>query len=263
MACRGDWRSDSLPFVASYDAIGSTYATTRRPDPRIAAQLERAIGTGSVINVGAGAGSYEPVATVLAVEPSAVMIDQRPPGAAPCVQGAAERLPAANNAFDVALGVLTIHHWSDVEQGLREMERVARRIVLLTWDVAVASQFWLLRDYLPESIPYEAARFPAVDWLAARLNGTVETVPIPHDCTDGFAGAFWRHSGAYLDPAVRAGMSNFAHLGDAAASALGRLSTDLEGGEWERRYQDILGLGDFDIGYRIVASRSAGRRFSN
>ena len=232
----------------------STYATTRRPDPRIAAQLARAIGTGSVINVGAGVGSYEPVATVLAVEPSAVMIAQRPPGAAPCVQSAAERLPAASDAFDVALGVLTVHHWSDVEQGLREMERVARRIVLLTWDVTVARPFWLLRDYLPESIPYEVARFPAVDWLADRLNATVEAVPVPHDCTDGFAGAFWRRPAAYLDPAVRAGMSNFAHLGDAADSALDRLAADLEGGEWERRNQDILGRDELDIGYRIITA---------
>jgi SAM-dependent methyltransferase len=240
--------------VAVYDAIGATYAATRRADPRIAAQLWQAVGPGTVVNVGAGTGSYEPPATQLAVEPSAAMIAQRPAGAAPCVQGSAEALPAADDAFDVALAVLTVHHWSDLQQGLAELRRVARRTVLLTWDARRCDAFWLLRDYLPGSIAWEQARFPAVDELARRLGGRVDVVPVPHDCIDGFAGAFWRRPAAYLDPLVRAGMSNFADLGEAALPALERLRADLESGAWHVRNRELLALDALDLGYRIVVA---------
>lgn len=244
-----------MSLVEVYDTLGQTYSVTRRPDTRIAAQLGHAIGAGSVINVGAGAGSYEPATTRLAIEPSAVMIAQRPEGAAPCFQANAEALPVDDNAYDVALAVLTIHHWADLEQGLRELERVARRVVILTWDVALADRFWLFRDYLPESVAYDQARFAPIEALAERLHARVEIVPVPHDCTDGFAGAYWRRPHAYLDAGVRAGMSNFAHLGDDVLPALARLEGDLASGAWHERNRAIGDPEELDLGYRIIASR--------
>ena len=149
---------------ATYDIIGEGYARRRQPDPRIAASITSALGPArSVINVGAGAGSYEPTdRMVLAVEPSEVMIRQRPPQAAPCRQGSAEALPAEDGAFDAAMAVLTIHHWSDWRAGLQEMRRVARhRIVLLTFD-AEASNFWLTRDYFPEILAMDRRVMPPI-----------------------------------------------------------------------------------------------------
>jgi SAM-dependent methyltransferase len=229
-----------------YDRIGVTYAQTRRPDPRIDAAIRRALaGARSVVNVGAGAGSYEPPETVLAVEPSAVMIAQRPAGLAPAVQTTAEAIPLEDGAVDAALAVLTIHHWPDPARGFAEMCRVARRIVVLTWDPALARSFWLSREYLPdEAVEWDIARCPPLGAVTEFVGGeaVVTPVPIPHDCTDGFFGAFWRRPEAYLDPVVRAGISNLAQFGDALAPAFECLAADLESGEWHRRHADLLEL---------------------
>ena len=243
--------------MAVYDRIGVTYAQTRRPDPRIDAAIRRALGgAGSVVNVGAGSGSYEPPETVLAVEPSAVMIGQRPPGLAPAVQATAEAIPLADGEVDAALAVLTVHHWPDLARGFAEMRRVARRIVVLTWDPGMARSFWLSAEYLPdEAVEWDVARCPPLDLVAGLIGDGVEVtpVPVPHDCTDGFFGAFWRRPDAYLDPVVRAGISNLAHLGDALLPAFDRLAADLESGEWHRRHADLLERPELDLGYRIVA----------
>jgi SAM-dependent methyltransferase len=243
--------------MAVYDRIGVTYAETRRADPRIATAIRRALGDArSVVNVGAGAGSYEPPQTVLAVEPSAVMLAQRPAGLAPAVQTTAEAIPLADGAVDAALAVLTIHHWPDLAAGFAEMRRVAHRIVVLTWDPAMARSFWLSREYLPaEAVEWDAARCPALDTVAGLIGSDVEVtpVPVPHDCTDGFFGAFWRRPEAYLDPVVRAGISNLAHFGDELAPAFDRLAADLASGEWHRRHADLLECEELDIGYRLVA----------
>jgi SAM-dependent methyltransferase len=246
--------------MSVYDTIGRTYATTRRPDPRIDAAIRRALGGAeSVVNVGAGAGSYEPPETVLAVEPSAVMIAQRPAGLAPAVQTTAESIPLEDGAVDAALAVLTIHHWPDLERGFAEMRRVARRIVVLTWDPDMAREFWLSAEYLPdEAVEWDIARCPPLE-AVARLVGEgaeVTPVPVPHDCSDGFFGAFWRRPEAYLDPVVRAGISNLAQFGDALAPAFDRLKVDLESGEWHRRHAELLALDELDVGYRIVAGRA-------
>ena len=243
--------------MAVYDRIGITYAETRRPDPRIDAAIRRALGGArSVVNVGAGSGSYEPPETVLAVEPSAVMIGQRPAGLAPAVQATAEAIPLEDTAVDAALAVLTIHHWPDLERGFAEMRRVSRRVVVLTWDPDFARSFWLSGEYLPaEAVEWDVARCPPLESVR-RLIGPetgVTPVPVPHDCTDGFFGAFWRRPEAYLDPVVRAGISNLAHFGDALAPAFERLAADLESGEWHRRHADLLELTELDLGYRIVA----------
>jgi SAM-dependent methyltransferase len=243
--------------MAVYDRIGVTYAETRRPDARIDAAIRRALGGArSVVNVGAGSGSYEPPETVLAVEPSAVMIAQRPAGLAPAVQMTAEAIPLEDGAVDAALAVLTIHHWPDLARGFAEMRRVARRVVVLTWDPDLARAFWLSREYLPdEAVEWDVARCPSLESVRRLIgaDATVTPVPVPHDCTDGFFGAFWRRPEAYLDPVVRAGISNLAHFGDALAPAFERLAADLESGEWSRRHADLLDLAELDLGYRIVA----------
>jgi len=242
---------------AIYDEIGRTYASTRRPDPRVEAAIRAALGdAASVVNVGAGAGSYEPPQTVLAVEPSAAMIAQRPPGAAPAVQATAEAIPLADGECDAALAVLTIHHWADQERGVSEMRRVAGRVVILTWDPDYAEAFWLVRDYLPESTALDRRRMPPIaavgDWMGG---AEVTPVPVPHDCVDGFFGAYWRRPEAYLDPRVRAGMSNLAQLGPPVDRAVAALRADLGSGAWRERNRDLLDLDELDLGYRLLVSR--------
>jgi SAM-dependent methyltransferase len=238
---------------AIYDGIGTGYALRRRADPRIAGAILAALGDArTVINVGAGAGSYEPAdRTVTGVEPSELMIRQRPQRAAPCVRGSAENLPFAAGAFDAAMAVLTIHHWSDWRAGLREMRRVARRrIVLLTFDVD-AYDFWLTHDYFPALMELDRRIMPRLSALAGELGAFHATpVPVPHDCVDGFLGAYWRRPEIYLDADARRSMSSFARID--AQAGLARLAGDLESGAWRRRYADLFDLEALDIGYRLL-----------
>ena len=192
-----------------YDTIGATYTVTRRTEPRIAAQVWAALGDArTVLNVGAGTGSYEPPdRDVTAVEPSAVMRAQRPAGAAPCVAAAAESLPFEDQSFDAAMAFTTVHHWQDPLAGLREMRRVARRVVVFTHDTTEAGwlrRFWLTRDYLPE-VAGLLVRRPRLTELAGAIGARVEPVLIPWDCADGFFEAYWRRPEAYLDDQVRRG----------------------------------------------------------
>lgn len=244
--------------VATYNSIGATYAQTRRPDLRIAATIRRALGgAATVINVGAGTGSYEPPETVVAVEPSAVMIAQRPTNAARAVEATAEAIPLADCSADAAMASLTVHHWSDLEAGIGELRRVARRrVVVFTFDPDVNHRFWLLDEYLPEAAAFDSTRAVPIDRLAALMGGArVETVPVPHDCTDGFLAAFWRRPEAYLDPRIRAGISMFAQVGeDAVRSGLSRLADDLPSGRWHRRHADLLDRESLDVGYRLLVA---------
>jgi SAM-dependent methyltransferase len=190
---------------------------------------------------------------VIAVEPSEVMVAQRPDGAAPVVRAFAEQLPFDDGAFDAAMAVLSDHHWSDHEQGLAEMRRVAGRVVLFTWDPATTYDSWLVNEYFrgfKELVP-DGFR---LDRTAERLGGArIEPVAIPHDCRDGFLHAYWRRPHAYLDPVVRAGISVFAQLDqDVVEEGVARLARDLESGEWERRHADLLDLEELDLGYRLV-----------
>lgn len=241
---------------ASYDVIGIDYADLRRPDPRIRALIEAALGSaGSVLNVGAGAGSYEPAGRqVTALEPSMRMIRQRPASAAPAVCGRAENLPFADRSFDAATAILTVHHWADRASGLAEMRRVTRgRIVLLTFDPAQRGG-WLL-DYIPELAALDDAQMPRMaDYEAWLGPAEISPVPIPHDCTDGFLYAYWRRPQAYLDARIRSAISSFWAIG-AVDDALARLARDLESGEWARRYAGLLRLDACDFGYRLVATR--------
>ncbi|MFC4998063.1 class I SAM-dependent methyltransferase [Dactylosporangium cerinum] len=241
-----------------YDAIGTTYTSTRRPDRRIAAHLTAALGDArSVINVGAGAGAYEPPQTVVAVEPSSVMIGQRPAGAALVVQACAEALPLADGAADAVMAVLTVHHWTDVEAGIAELRRVARRrVVVLTWDPRVIRTFWLVNEYLPEVTAFDEARAVPVDRLTELLGGArVRPVPVPHDCTDGFGAAYWRRPEAYLDPVVRSSISMLAQLGEEVLRpGLAQLAADLRSRRWHDRHRDLLERPDYDAGYRILVA---------
>jgi SAM-dependent methyltransferase len=244
--------------MVAYDRIGGSYRATRRPDPRIASKVHAALTTmGSVLNVGAGTGSYEPSQTVAAVEPSMVMIAQRPAGSAPCVQATAEALPLRDRCVDAAMAMLTVHHWSDVAAGIDELRRVTRyRIVVLTWDQTVMCNFWLLREYLPEAARISEALYVPVDQLVELLGGAqIQRVPVPYDCTDGFGAAYWRRPEAYLDPTVRAGISMLAYAGEPAlADGLSRLAADLRSGQWHQRHSRLFQQEQLDAGYRLLIS---------
>jgi SAM-dependent methyltransferase len=247
------------PVMALYDSVGRTYSATRRADPRIAAQINQALaGCNSVVNIGAGTGSYEPAQTIAAIEPSQTMIDQRLTGSAPAIRAVAERIPLRDKCADAALAVLTVHHWTDLAAGIAEMRRIARhRLVLLTWDADVMGEkFWLLSDYLPEARATDAALAVPVDRLWSLLADPVITpVPVPHDCTDGFGAAFWRRPHAYLDPAVQAGMSLFTKTGRAMVqSGLARLAADLQTGRWQSEHAGLLELARMDLGYRLISA---------
>lgn len=245
---------------AKYDTIGLNYAELRKPDPRIARIIRDALGPArTVLNVGAGTGSYEPEdRAVTAVEPSRAMIRKRRPGAAEAIQASAGGLPFADKSFDAAMAILTIHHWPDKAAGLREMRRVTRgRVVLLTFDPA--HRPWLT-DYLPELAALDESQMPALSDYARWL-GKVEIMPVkvPHDCSDGFLYAYWRRPAAYLDPRIRSGSSSFWAIGDAAAAGIQKLRQDLETGAWERRYADLLALDEYDAGYRLVIADPTSR----
>ncbi|MBV9607625.1 MAG: class I SAM-dependent methyltransferase [Solirubrobacterales bacterium] len=248
-----------------YDRIGRTYKTTRGTDPRIAAAVWKALGDAqTVLNVGAGTGHYEPSdREVVALEPSSVMIAQRPPDAAPVVQGRAEELPFEDGSFDAVMAVLSDHHWSDRRRGFAELSRVARRrVVLLNTDPAQADRFWLTTEYLPEFLELIPERYRAPGaWeseLREALGGIELTeVPVPHDCTDGFYGAYWRRPEAYLDPAVRAGISVFAKLSSAAVDrALAALGADLRNGRWHERHRELLRMDELHLGFYVILAEA-------
>ena len=247
----------STPGTQLYDTIGQGYRAYRRPDPRVAGAITRALGNaGSVVNVGAGAGSYEPTdRRVVAVEPSAAMIAQRRPGSAPVAQASATHLPFRDGAFAAALAVLTVHHWPDRPRGLAELARVARdRVVLLTWDPATPS-FWLVDEYFPEIWAIDRPIFPTLADLRGVLGAIeVRPLPVPHDCVDGFLGAYWRRPEAYLDPGVRGAISTFTKIRDVEAG-VARLRRDLADGTWLRRHADLLDRAQLDLGYRLVVAR--------
>lgn len=243
----------------AYDRMGVDYSEVRRADPRFEVAIWDALGHAkSVLNVGAGAGSYEPSdREVIAVEPSPVMIAQRPAGAAPAIQGVAESLPLEDGSVDATMGVFTMQHWDDVDRGLAEVLRVTRdRVVLLTLDLDVTAEMWLCRDYLPEIVEHDRGMFPTIAHLEATLpNLRVDTIPVPSDCSDGFCVALWSRPEAHLDPGVRRSSSTW-HLLPAAVveRGLDRLRRDIESGEWDRRYGSLRTRASLDVGLRLVTA---------
>ncbi|MFW6263141.1 MAG: class I SAM-dependent methyltransferase [Thermotogota bacterium] len=237
-----------------YDVLAPDYAKYRVPDFRIEAAIRRHICAGEkVLNVGAGQGSYEPDdCAVTAIEPSREMIAQRPSLKVPALQGAAEHLPFSDTSFDVSLAILTIHHWKDIQKGLKEVKRVTRgKIVILTWNRELGN-FWL-PDYFPQIAGIDTDLFPSIDRLSYLLGGStnVEVIEIPYDCTDGFMCAYWRRPEMYLDSAARNAISTFSRLGD-IRSGLDRLRHDIARGIWHNKYESLLKKTSLDCGYRLV-----------
>jgi SAM-dependent methyltransferase len=244
-----------------YDRIGRGYARTRREDPRLAQRIHGALGDSStVVNVGAGAGSYEPRDRyVIAIEPSDVMASQRPPDLPPAIRASAATLPLRDQSVDAAMAILTLHHWDqEQEPGVRELRRVTRGpIIILTYDPEISGQMWLMAEYLPEVAKLDHQIFPKVGTLASWLGGTtrVETVEIPNDTPDWTLGSFWAHPERVLDPAARDATSGFARMPpvivDRVTEAVRR---DLESGAWDRRHGHLRDLPGFDAGLRLITN---------
>jgi SAM-dependent methyltransferase len=243
-----------------YDHIGVGYSSVRRPDPRWAQRIRASLGDPrTVLNVGAGAGAYEPTdVLVVAVEPSLKMRTQRRPGSSPCVIGSAENLLFDDQSFDAAMAVLTVHHWSDLQAGISELLRVAARFAIVTYDMDVQADFWFTRDYVPEIAQAERSRVPSLDRLTALLGPCdVTELPVWHDFTDGFMTAFWRRPEAYLDPSIRRACSAFALTDEQAVTrGVERLRDDLATGEWHRRYADMIQREHIDAGFRLLTGIS-------
>ncbi|MGH2883577.1 MAG: class I SAM-dependent methyltransferase [Solirubrobacteraceae bacterium] len=254
-----------------YDRIGRTYASTRETDPRVAAAIWRALGDArKVLNVGAGTGHYEPGdREVVALEPSPVMIAQRPPDAAPVVQGRAEELPFEDDSFDAVMAVLSDHHWTDRRRGLGELRRVARdRIVLFNANPSEAERFWMTTEYLPEFLElirrgYEVPGVWENEFREVLGSAEFIPVPVPHDCADGFYSAYWRRPEAYLEARVRAGTSVFSQVSSAAVDrAIAALGADLETGRWHERHRELLTKDELHLGFYVITAGTTaeGRR---
>jgi SAM-dependent methyltransferase len=243
--------------MTRYDEIGVGYALGRRTDPRWLAPVLDALGSAAtVLDVGSGTGSYEPPSRqVVAVEPAAEMIRQRPPAAAPVVRAVAEALPFASATFDAALAVLTVHHWPDWRAGLDELRRVARRQVVLAYDTRLHNDFWLVREYVPEVASLERSRPSAPEIAEALGASSMIELPVPWDFTDGVFPAYWRRPEAYLDPAVRRSCSALAQTAPAAVDrGIARLRADLESGRWHLEHADLLDRAEWDAGFRLIVA---------
>ena len=252
--------SDGSAGDVDYGEIGGSYARYRQPDPVIEAQVHAALGDArTVLNVGAGAGSYEPTdREVTAVEPSASMRAQRPSHLAPAVDAVAEDLPFADDSFDAAMSTVSLHQWSDLERGLAEMRRVTRGpVVLLVCDPSAMHDYWLA-DYIPEVRDNEARRFPAIARIVSALGGDVrvENVPVPLHCRDGFNEAYYGRPEMFLDPAARLACSSWSLVAPEVVERFaGKLSRDLADGTWDRRYGHLRTQPFYDGPLRLVVGR--------
>ena len=244
-----------------YDTIGQTYAKHRRSDPRIAAQIDAALGTARrVLNVGGGAGSYEVGdRTYIGLDPSWVMLSQREGRDTPVVAGVAQQLPFRDDSFDAAMAILTVHHWPDAAAGLAEVRRVTRdQIVVLTWDSDRLADFWLVTEYLPEAADFDRTLVGEAEIASLLSPCTTEVVPVPADCIDGFFAAYWGRPEAYLDSSVRGAISGLALLDQTFVErAIGALRADLASGAWHRRHGELLQRDERDYGYRLVIADPA------
>jgi SAM-dependent methyltransferase len=244
-----------------YERIGRGYAQTRREDPRLARRIHEALGDArTVVNVGAGTGSYEPRDRyVIPIEPSDVMAGQRPPELAPAIRAGAGRLPLRDQSVDAAMAILTLHHWDeDQERGVREMRRVARgAVVILTYDAEVSGQMWLMADYLHEVAELDRKIMPSIDAVGGWLGGTmgVEAVEIPDDTPDWTLGSFWAHPERVLDPVARQATSGFARMPPAVVARVTEaVRRDLDSGAWDRRHGHLRELRAYDVGMRLIIS---------
>lgn len=239
-----------------YEARGSGYGNRRRTDPRIARLVHAALGDArTVVNVGAGAGSYEPAdRAVTAVEPSAAMRAQR---STPAIDATAEHLPFPDDSFDAAMATVTIHQWRDTDAGLGELRRVSRGpVVILTFDGTQLDRLWL-GEYAPELFATEARRYPLIEHVREVLGGTstVLEVPVPIDCVDGFTEAFYARPEQFLDPAVRASQSAWGFVApEAIERAMNTLRADLDSGAWESRFGAYRQQPEFIGALRLITA---------
>jgi len=247
-----------------YDVIGAQYAVTRREDPRIAALIHAALGEArTIVNVGAGAGSYEPRdRQVLAIEPSEVMIAQRDARLPPAIAGGAYPLPLEDRSMDAAMAILTIHHWDDdQERGVKEMRRVARGpVVILSFDPEVSARMWLMADYFPEVAELDRRTLPGPDTLARWLGGnvTVHEVPIARDTPDWSLGSFWAHPERVLDAQARNATSGFARMAPEVVNrVVEAVARDLQDGTWDARHGHLRELDEYDVGLRLLVATPA------
>ena len=244
-----------------YEAIGHQYSRFRHEDPRFRERIRAALGDArSVVNVGAGTGSYEPADLhVVAVEPSDVMAAQRPPQLAPAIRATADAIPLRDKSVDAAMAILSLHHWDDSrERGVRELVRVARdRVVILTHDAQVSGTMWLMSDYLPEVAQLDRAIFPPPDQVASWLGGPVEieTIPVPRDTPDWMLGSYWAHPERVLDASARSATSGFARMSpEVIARVVDAVGRDLEAGTWDARNGWLRQLHEHDVGLRLIVA---------
>ena len=255
-----DRTADGSAGDADYSSIGRGYSSYRQPDPRIAGRIVEALGEArTVLNVGAGAGSYEPTdRAVTAVEPSAAMRAQRPANLSTAIDAIAQSLPFADDAFDASMATFTVHQWPDLAAGLNELRRVTSGpVVILTCDPRALERFWL-NDYAPEVISIEASRYPELHLIADELGGAVEVnpVPIPLDCTDGFGEAYYGRPEALLDPGARLANSAWSFVGPVVEARFDRtLRADLENGAWDAKQAALRTLPEFDGSLRLIVAR--------
>jgi len=243
-----------------YERYGRTYARHRRTDPCIAARIHAALGDAkTVLNVGAGTGSYEPRDRwVLAAEPSETMRAQRPDDAAPVIAARAEALPFDDDSVDGAMACVTIHHWDPPETGLAELRRVARGpVVIFTFELDHLPAWQ--QELLREGVAKERPRFPAIDYIATVLGGRtrVERIPTPGDCMDGFFEAFWRRPEMLLDPDIRSAQSMWALLEPREEQRIvDRLAAALDSGDWDAAHGHLRAQENFDGALRLVISEA-------
>jgi SAM-dependent methyltransferase len=253
-------QADGSAGDANYGTIGAGYATYRQPEPAIAAMIADALGPArSVLNVGAGAGSYEPPdRDVVAVEPSASMRAQRPPHLAVAIDAVAESLPFPDRHFDAGMATFTVHQWSDLTAGLREMRRVTRGpVIVLTCDPREVERFWL-NDYAPAVLATEARRYPTLDAMTAALGGrsAVRHVPIPLDCKDGFNEAYYGRPEWLLQAGARGACSAWSFVApDIQDAYVAHLRRDLDSGAWDRKYGFLRTQPTFDGSLRLLVAR--------
>lgn len=240
-------------MIVDYDYLAKHYKSFRKSDPRIAERIQFHLqGAQRILNVGAGIGSYEPGNyEVIALEPSHEMISKRINSKTTLIQGFAEDMPFNDNHFDCSMAILTLHHWSDIILGLKEMMRVTKdKIVLLTW-IGYENNFWLV-DYIPEIVRMDENLFPTLEELHEILGDIfVETIKIPHDCTDGFMCAYWRRPEMYLNPSARKAISTFSRISE-HQEGLNKLDDDIKSGSWTKKYKHLLEKESLDLGYRLI-----------
>jgi hypothetical protein len=212
----------------------------------------------TVVNVGAGAGAYEPSDRHV-IEPSDVMAAQRSRDLAPAIRASAGCIPLRDRSVDAAMAILSVHHWDEEqEKGVRELRRVARgAVAVLTYDASVSGTMWLMADYLPEVAALDRQIFPPPEQLAEWLGGNVriDKLPIPRDTSDWTLGSFWAHPERVLDPNARAATSGFARMpADVVDRVVSEVSRDLGSGLWNDRYGHLRSLDALDVGLRLVVA---------